>query len=1290
MLLVASLLAAVSAHAQTSWKGTTSTAWNIAANWTAGVPTASVDAVIGDANFTGANQPQTGVGSVCKSLTIGNGTKASTLSVGPLTVAGHVTIGTNGTITHNTGTTIPVTGNWTNSGSYLGTSKNSTVAFAGTTQATFGTTTFKNLDVNAGSILTLNAAISVASALTVNGTLDPNESPTFAVSGAEDLTVNAGGKILVKGTTFVSNYALSGTITLNAASTVEYAAASASQTINNTLTYGTLRISGGLTKSLAGNLPALNSTAATAGHIDVSSGTLDLASFTAARGTTTAGGTFSIASAGTLKIGGANTFPANYTTRSFGSASTVEYNGTNQTVSAQSYGNLTLSSSGAATKTMPVTAMTLAGNLTSRTNAGGASVSFTAGAAITVNGSADLGNGTTFNGGSYSHSVGANWTNNGTFTGAASTVTMNGVNGVLTGTGATTFNNLTLARSGISMTPNTSVTVAGDISTSGVGTFTHTTGGSGTITLSGAGNTINGLGMTFNNFVVSGSIITATSFAVYGNFGVSGIFSASGGVVTLAGSGKTIYESGTNEFYAISVPGSITTTSSFSLKGDWSVSGSFTATAGTITAAGTTLFSGTASAFNATLNGTLRMAQGSLVRLGGVTTFISGTFDSSSLTPNTVVYSGTSAQFVLGNYNNLQMAAGGDRIAVGDITCTGNFIIDPGAVFNGGAGGFTNYVSGNWQNQGTYNAGNSTVEFTGVADASISGSSTFNRLRVNQTDSSVKILLAADQTVATLDMAVGWLDTGTNTVNVTTTRTGNGVILGTITRTHAFTTNTAYAFESPNNTVTFAALTSVSSVTVKTEIDPVEGFPYGGSINRQYTINLDASGAYAATLRLHYEDAELNGNTESALSLWRHTSAWSVSGKTSNDTTSNWVEESALTDVTGRWTLSADENVVRWNGSVSTAWDNSTNWTVLQGGPTLPPSTNEIVQLGDVVFGNQPAITSPAAVKAIQFGSAQAVTLSLAAGGSLTTGGNVEGDWDNNVTHTIAVGAQTFHVGGDLSLSDGDNGQAINLTASSGMVTVSGLLRESGGANITFTGNGALNIGGDFDYSSGIFSAGTSTVTYDGAAAQIVAGVTYHHLSFNKPFGTAALGSPATVNGNLVLSSGSLTLDAALTVMGNVTLAAGTMLNGGAATFTVSGNWTSGGTFIPGAGTVVLSGGNAQNISVTTFNHFTVNKSSGMATIRRHPCAQRRPHARLRHARPGRERRQSQFFRWHAHTRGEYGAQGRRDFPRELRHAQSVGEQHGHLQQRGRAAGLRRDVWAFDSHQRWQQRQDAR
>src|SRR6266404_3989279 len=130
LFLLTGFLLAPLGQAQTSWKGTTSTGWSIAANWTAGVPTASVDAIIGDANFTGANQPAVTARSVCKSLAIGTGTKVSALAVSKaFTVSGNVTIGANGTISHSGVTTISLTGNWTNSGAYNTSNNKQIVAF---------------------------------------------------------------------------------------------------------------------------------------------------------------------------------------------------------------------------------------------------------------------------------------------------------------------------------------------------------------------------------------------------------------------------------------------------------------------------------------------------------------------------------------------------------------------------------------------------------------------------------------------------------------------------------------------------------------------------------------------------------------------------------------------------------------------------------------------------------------------------------------------------------------------------------------------------------------------------------------------------------------------------------------------------------------------------------------------------------------------------------------------------------------------------------------------------------
>ena len=107
--------------ATTSWKGTSSTAWATAANWTAGVPNATVDAIIGDVSYTGSFVPEITKAASCKSLTLGTNTtppRSLTITRGGITVSGNITIGTSGTLPHSFSKAISLTGNWTNSGTY--------------------------------------------------------------------------------------------------------------------------------------------------------------------------------------------------------------------------------------------------------------------------------------------------------------------------------------------------------------------------------------------------------------------------------------------------------------------------------------------------------------------------------------------------------------------------------------------------------------------------------------------------------------------------------------------------------------------------------------------------------------------------------------------------------------------------------------------------------------------------------------------------------------------------------------------------------------------------------------------------------------------------------------------------------------------------------------------------------------------------------------------------------------------------------------------------------------------
>ncbi|MDF1559904.1 MAG: G8 domain-containing protein [Bacteroidales bacterium] len=111
-----------------------------------------------------------------------------------------------------------------------------------------------------------------------------------------------------------------------------------------------------------GQTLSLNQSYSPDGNLTVSSGILDLGTYTLSR--SQSGGTLSVADGATLKVGGANTLPAGYTTVSLSPLSTVEYSGEAQTVFPETYGNLMLSGTGNKSIS-PGAAVTVTGDLTS-------------------------------------------------------------------------------------------------------------------------------------------------------------------------------------------------------------------------------------------------------------------------------------------------------------------------------------------------------------------------------------------------------------------------------------------------------------------------------------------------------------------------------------------------------------------------------------------------------------------------------------------------------------------------------------------------------------------------------------------------------------------------------------------------------------------------------------------------------------------------------------------------------------------------------------------------------------
>lgn len=347
---------------------------------------------------------------------------------------------------------------------------------------------------NPGNTVTLSNARTIASGGTVNLT-----NGTFAAGAnltmANNTTINRSGG------------SMTGTPQGGGAYDVNYT--------GNSKTTGTELAGTGLrnvTVNLtAGQTLTLNANRAPDGNLVMTSGTFDVSTFTFNR--SGAGGSFTMAAGTTLRVGGANNFPANYTTTTLNAASTVNYYRTNiQTVSARTYGNLVIS--GSNTKTT-AGATNVAGNLTI-TDGPTFSVTNT----LNVTGTTTVGGGTsgTLNlanttgaklfTGLVTVNAGGTWTeaaaediifrggitNNGTFTASTGIHEFNVNNQALTGT----FTIPVVTVTGVTLTNNNSLTVNNNLSGTGgltqAANATLNVGGTAaitTLTATAVDNTVN-------------------------------------------------------------------------------------------------------------------------------------------------------------------------------------------------------------------------------------------------------------------------------------------------------------------------------------------------------------------------------------------------------------------------------------------------------------------------------------------------------------------------------------------------------------------------------------------------------------------------------------------------------------------------------------------------------------------------------------------------------------------------------------------------------------------------------
>jgi len=190
-------------------------------------------------------------------------------------------------------------------------------------------------------IINNTSGVTIGAARTLNGNLTLTAG---TLAAGTNLTMGAGGTPLIT----VNGGSMTGTLQSGNDYDVEYTAGS--QTTGGELSGTGLRHID-LNLATATDIITLDQNRSPDGDVTLGQGILDLGSFTINR--SVAGGTFSVTNDATLRIGGTNSFPTNYSSRTMSNTNaTVEYAGTAQSVIdlvSDDYTILILSGSGVKT-----------------------------------------------------------------------------------------------------------------------------------------------------------------------------------------------------------------------------------------------------------------------------------------------------------------------------------------------------------------------------------------------------------------------------------------------------------------------------------------------------------------------------------------------------------------------------------------------------------------------------------------------------------------------------------------------------------------------------------------------------------------------------------------------------------------------------------------------------------------------------------------------------------------------------------------------------------------------------
>jgi len=919
---------------------------------------AGFPAVTGSVNLNGGTVGFTGSGA--QTIPAYNYYNLTSSSSGARTLASGGTIGVAGTFTPGTNT-YTITG--------------STISYDASGAQTIAAFSYYNLTTVNGGTKTLGAGTTtIAGNLTVSqGTLDLGGYTADRTAPGGQLTVSNNATLRIGGTnTLPANYS---THSIDQSSTIEFYGTNQNvPPLNSGQTYGNLTLSGSGTKSLTGGVTVRTTLTLTAGTLSIGANTLTIdGAITTTGGSLTGGSTSGVVIAGSgssttlpavtlgtltlnrgngVTLGGAVTVGGTLTltsgiltTGAYGlyinSPGTVSrtggwVNGFLEKDVATGAPSLTFEVGDAsvyAPVSMSFTGVTTGGDFTVSTVAGDdpyiatSSIdgtesvnrrwTLTAGGEVFTSCSAtfnfaagDLDAGATpadFIVAMYSGGV---WTNTpvGTRTSTSTQATgltafgdfQLGESVAVTWTGGAGTNNWGDAANWSS---NSVPTSADDVSLTGASTIVANVAAvAKDLTLNNSGLSLTIL--SGNSLALSGTLTLALgTLNTQGSFPtVAGSTSISGGTVgyTAASGAQTV---AVEPYASLAISGGGTKT----LAGIISPTGDLTVSGGTFDLTGSTCN-------RATAGGTLTVASGAALKIGGTNTVPANYSAHSIGATSTIEFSGSNQTIPVLNssqsYGNLTFSGSGTKTAGGSLTVAGALTIGSGTTFSAGA--YAHTFQGDWLNSGAFAAGAGTVQLTGGVNSVVSGTSTFNTLTVNKASSTFTVTLNNPVTVATLAMTQGTLVAGSSGVTITSDRNGPGIITGLITHTHTFIPGTSYAFEVPVNTITFdAAGTLPTSVTVNVVLSSPGANTYMTPIPRYYVVSQTGGSAFTYTLRLHWVETEItppNSETSPPLKIWQRTSTgpdvWARIGASANSIVDDWVEQSGMSSV-GTFSLSS-------------------------------------------------------------------------------------------------------------------------------------------------------------------------------------------------------------------------------------------------------------------------------------------------------------------------------------------------------------------------------------------------